>query len=154
LQEVNGEMSEALGAEELSVLVGVEMIDVFFIEYIHPGDDQEVMFGKNGVLDEFQQWKERGWVRFVGATAHDWSMARELAGDSRVDVLMHRYNMAHRKAVREVFPVAVKAQTPVVAVTATRWGTLLKPNADWSDSQPTALIATAFVWLIRPCKLS
>jgi aryl-alcohol dehydrogenase-like predicted oxidoreductase len=51
---------------------------------------------------------------------------------------MHRFNMAHRKAAREVFPVAVKARTPIVAFTATRWGTLLEPYADWPDSQPTA----------------
>jgi aryl-alcohol dehydrogenase-like predicted oxidoreductase len=64
------------------------------------------MFGKNGLLDELRQWKEKGWVRFVGATAHDRSLARRLAADPRVDVLMHRFNMAHRKAAREVFPAA------------------------------------------------
>jgi hypothetical protein len=101
------------------------MIDVFFIEYVHPGDDLEVIFGKDGVLDELWQWKESGWVRFVGATAHDRSVARRLAADPRVGVLMHRFNMAHRKAAQEVFPVAAKTRTPIVAFTATRWGTLL-----------------------------
>jgi aryl-alcohol dehydrogenase-like predicted oxidoreductase len=65
-------------------------------------------------------------------------LARRLAADPRVDVLMHRFNMAHRKAAREVFPVAAKARTPIVAFTATRWGTLLKPYADWSGPPPTA----------------
>jgi aryl-alcohol dehydrogenase-like predicted oxidoreductase len=96
------------------------------------------MFGKNGVLDELRQWKESGWVRFVGATAHDRSLARRLAADPRVDVLMHRFNMAHRKAAEEVFPAAARARTPVVAFTATRWGTLLEPVADWPDPPPTA----------------
>jgi aryl-alcohol dehydrogenase-like predicted oxidoreductase len=40
---------------KLAALVGVETIDVFFIEYVHPGDNPEVMFGKNGVLDELRQ---------------------------------------------------------------------------------------------------
>jgi aryl-alcohol dehydrogenase-like predicted oxidoreductase len=62
--------------------------------------------------------------------------ARRLA--ARVDVLMHRFNMAHRKAAREVFPAAAKARTPIVAFTATRWGTLLKPYADWPGRPPTA----------------
>jgi aryl-alcohol dehydrogenase-like predicted oxidoreductase len=123
---------------KLTALLGIELIDVFFIEYVHPGDNPDVMFGKNGVLDELRRWKESGWVRFVGATAHDRSLASRLAADSRVDVLMHRFNMAHRKAAREVFPVAAKARTPVVAFTATRWGTLLEPNADWSGPPPTA----------------
>jgi len=126
------------GRRKLTALLGIGVIDVFFIEYVHPGDDSDVMFGKNGVLDELRLWKERGWVRFVGATAHDRSLARRLAADPRVDVLMHRFNMAHRKAAREVFPVAVKARTPIVAFTATRWGTLLKPYAAWPGSPPTA----------------
>jgi aryl-alcohol dehydrogenase-like predicted oxidoreductase len=83
---------------KLTALLGIGLIDVFFIEYVHPGDNPDVMFGKNGVLDELRQWKTRGWVRFVGATAHDRSLARRLAADPRVDVLMHRFNMAHRKA--------------------------------------------------------
>jgi aryl-alcohol dehydrogenase-like predicted oxidoreductase len=123
---------------KLAALLGIGLIDVFFIEYVHPGDNPDVMFGKNGVLDELWQWKESGWVRFVGATAHDRSLARRLAVDPRVDVLMHRFNMAHRKAAHEVFPAAAKARTPIVAFTATRWGTLLEPYADWSGLPPTA----------------
>jgi aryl-alcohol dehydrogenase-like predicted oxidoreductase len=123
---------------KLTTLLDIKMIDVFFIEYVHPGDNPEVIFGKNGVLDELRQWKENGWVRFVGATAHDRSLARRLAADPRVDVLMHRFNMAHRKSEHEVFPAAAKARTPIVAFTATRWGTLLEPNAAWSGPPPTA----------------
>jgi aryl-alcohol dehydrogenase-like predicted oxidoreductase len=119
-------------------LLGIDSLDVFFIEYVHPGDNPDLIFGKNGVLDELRQWKDSGCVRFVGATAHDRSLARRLAADPRVDVLMHRFNMAHRKAVRDVFPAAAKAQTPIIAFTATRWGTLLKPYADWSGRPPTA----------------
>lgn len=123
---------------KLTALLDIQMIDVFFIEYVHPGDNPDVVFGKNGVLDEFRQWKESGSVRFVGATAHDRSLARHLAADPRVDVLMHRFNMAHRKAAREVFPTAAKVRTPIVAFTATRWGTLLEPRADWPGPPPTA----------------
>jgi aryl-alcohol dehydrogenase-like predicted oxidoreductase len=125
---------------KMTALLGIELLDVFFIEYVHPVDNPEVIFGKNGVLDELRQWKECGSVRFVGATAHDRSLARRLAADPRVDVLMHRFNMAHRKAAREVFPVAAKARTPIVAFTATRWGTLLEPKADWSGTTPTASV--------------
>jgi aryl-alcohol dehydrogenase-like predicted oxidoreductase len=123
---------------KLAAVLDIKVMDVFFIEYVHPGDNPDVMFGKNGVLDELRQWKESGLVRFVGATAHDRSLARRLVADSRVDVLMHRFNMAHRKAAKEVFPAAVKARTPIVAFTATRWGTLLEPNTDWPGPPPTA----------------
>jgi aryl-alcohol dehydrogenase-like predicted oxidoreductase len=67
------------------------------------------MFGKDGVLDELRWWKESGWVRFVGATTHDRSLAMRLAADPRIDVLMHRFNLANRKTAQEVFPAAAKA---------------------------------------------
>jgi aryl-alcohol dehydrogenase-like predicted oxidoreductase len=118
--------------------VGTDMIDVFFAEYIHPGDNVAAVFGRGGVLDELQQWKAKGWIRFVGASAHDRLLAGKLAIDDRVDVLMHRFNMAHRKAEAEVFPAALEARTPVVAFTATRWGSLLKPHPRWPGEPPTA----------------
>lgn len=127
-----------LARRKLATLLGIDLIDVFFIEYVHPGDNPDVMFCKNGVLDELRQWKESGLVRFVGATAHDRSLAGRLVADPRVDVLMHRFNMAHRKAAHEVFPVAAKVRKPIVAFTATRWGTLLEPHADWPGPPPTA----------------
>jgi aryl-alcohol dehydrogenase-like predicted oxidoreductase len=123
---------------KLAALLSIDVIDVFFVEYVHPGDDPDLVFRKDGLLDELWRWKESGWVRFVGATAHDRSLARRLAVDPRVDVLMHRFNMAHRKAAHEVFPAAMKARTPIVAFTATRWGTLLEPHDDWPGPAPTA----------------
>jgi aryl-alcohol dehydrogenase-like predicted oxidoreductase len=118
--------------------LGADRIDVFFAEYVNPADDPQAIFGPSGVLDELQRWKAEGRIRFVGASAHDRSLAQRLASDARVDVLMHRFNMAHRKAVREVFPTAMETATPVVAFTATRWGSLLEPRSDWPTRPPTA----------------
>jgi len=122
----------------LSALV-TESIDVFFAEYINPDDDEDAIFGFGGALDEIQQWKADGSIRFVGASAHDRKLARRLAADGRVDVLMHRFNMAHRKAKDEVFPAALAANTPVVAFTATRWGSLLEPHPKWPTEPPSAV---------------
>jgi aryl-alcohol dehydrogenase-like predicted oxidoreductase len=51
---------------------------------------------------------------------------------------MHRYNMAHRKAQEQVFPMAQEAKIPVVAFTCTRWGQLLQGHPDWQQEIPTA----------------
>lgn len=123
---------------KISTAIDVEVLDIFFAEYVNPDDDPSDIFGPGGVLDELQKWKHDGAIRYVGASAHDRSLAKRLAEDSRVDVLMHRFNMAHRKAAREVFPAAEKSHTPVVAFTATRWGTLLKPRPDWPHQPPSA----------------
>jgi aryl-alcohol dehydrogenase-like predicted oxidoreductase len=119
--------------------LGIEKLDIFFTEYIHPGDDSESIFGPGGVLDELAAWKAEGVVRYGGATAHDRKLSRKLAADPRVDVLMHRFNMAHRKAAAEVFPEAIRAKTPIVAFTATRWRTLLEAPAGWTDPPPSAV---------------
>ncbi len=52
---------------------------------------------------------------------------------------MHRFNMAHRKAGQEVFPDTIRGKTPVVAFTATRWGTLLEPRVGWAGPPPSAV---------------
>ncbi|HEX2475681.1 MAG TPA: aldo/keto reductase [Lacipirellulaceae bacterium] len=116
----------------------IKQIDIFFAEYVNPGDKPEAIFGGGGVLDELQQWKREGRIRYVGASAHDRMLANRLAQDTRVDVLMHRFNMAHRKAAVEVFPAAVKSGTPIIAFTATRWGTLLEPHPGWRSDPPSA----------------
>src|SRR5207248_8095170 len=105
------------------------------------------------LIDELRPWNEEGMLRLVWATAHDRSLARRLAADPRVDVLMHRFNMAHRKAAREVFPAAAKARTPIVAFTATRWGTLLEPRADWRGPPPTASDCYRYCLVHRPVQV-
>lgn len=124
--------------QKIVTATSTDMLDIFFAEYISPSDDAEKIFGTGGVLDELSRWKEGGAIRYVGATAHDRTLAAQLARDPRVDVLMHRYNMAHRKAADVVFPTALEARTPVIAFTATRWGTLLKSLAEWPNTPPTA----------------
>ncbi len=119
--------------------LAIETLDIFFAEYVHPGDNTASIFGPGGVLDELAAWKAEGVLRYVGATAHDRKLARQLAADPRVDVLMHRFNMAHRKANAEVFPEAVRSKTPIVAFTATRWRTLFEAPADWTGPPPTAV---------------
>jgi aryl-alcohol dehydrogenase-like predicted oxidoreductase len=130
----------SLRAAKRRILAAIasEILDIFFAEYINPGDDEDTIFGDDGVLDELQRWKSAGSIRYVGATAHDRPLAKRLAEDHRVDVLMHRINLAHRRAANEVFPAAVQTRTPIIAFTATRWGTLLKPPADGLGEPPTA----------------
>ena len=119
--------------------LGIETLDIFFAEYINPSDDVDAIFAPGEVLDELTRWKAEGVIRYVGATAHDRSLSRQLAADPRVDVLMQRFNMAHRKAAAEVFPEAIRTETPIVAFTATRWRTLFEAPSGWTEPCPTAV---------------
>ncbi|MBN3870132.1 aldo/keto reductase [Nostoc sp. JL33] len=115
--------------------LNVEMVDVFFIEYVSPADDITQV---QVLLDELRSWKNSGVVRYVGVTTHNRAIALEMIERHQCDVLMHRYNMAHRKAEEDVLPGAQKAGIPVVAFTCTRWGTLLKGDHNWHGKLPTA----------------
>ena len=116
----------------------VEAVDVFYVEYVSPGDDMAALLGAGGVFDELHRWKAEGFIRYVGATSHNRPMAVELVESGRIDVLMHRYNMAHRGAEEQVLPAALNAGVPVVAFTCTRWGSLLTGHQDWDGPVPTA----------------
>ena len=118
--------------------LGVDVVDIFYAEYVSPGDDMETLLGAGGVFDELHRWKADGLIRYVGATTHNRPMAVELIESGRIDVLMHRYNMAHRGAEEQVLPAALNAGVPVVAFTCTRWGSLLTGHQDWEGPVPTA----------------
>ena len=113
----------------------IDVIDVFFLEYVSPADDLTYI---QTLLQELETWKERGWIRYLGISTHNRAIALDLIEQGQIDVLMHRYNMAHRKAEKNVFPAAIQADIPAIAFTCTRWGALLKGHRDWQDKTPTA----------------
>lgn len=81
------------------------------------------------ILDAARKLVARGVVRSLVVSSHDRPLLRALAADPTFDALMVRYNAAHRGAEREVFPAAEAHRMPVLAYTATRWGSLLDPKA-------------------------
>ncbi len=117
--------------------LGVDTLDVFFVEYLNPNDNIDALLARGGLLDLLCEWRRDGRIRYVGATCHDRDLAVRLTADDRVDVLMHRYNMAHRGAEEKALPAAQAKGVPVVAFTATRWGTLLEGHAEWQGPIPS-----------------
>jgi aryl-alcohol dehydrogenase-like predicted oxidoreductase len=115
--------------------LNVDVIDAFFAEYISPRDEPSHV---QALLNELYSWKAKGYNRYVGVSTHNRAIALDLVKNRQCDVLMHRYNMAHRKAETDVFPAAQQADIPVVAFTCTRWGTLLKKPTNWIPLPPTA----------------
>lgn len=115
--------------------LNTDVVDVFFAEYISPSDDLEQV---QAVLDELHTWKNLGLIRYVGATVHNRPLALELISGKACEVLMHRYNMAHRRASDHVLPAALQAGIPVIAFTCTRWGSLLAGHPDWQQEVPSS----------------
>jgi len=67
----------------------------------------------------------------VGLSTHNRKFAGKLAAEGAVDVLMVRYNAAHRGAEQEIFPFLKEHSPGVVSYTATRWSYLLRRPRGW-----------------------
>jgi len=66
-----------------------------------------------------------------------------MARGGLLDLLMIRYNAAHRGAETEVFPTTDALGLPVIAYTALRWGALLRPTP---DDPPGFVVPRAPAW--------
>lgn len=104
----------------------LERIDVFLLFWV-----QAHWYVTGRTWSAMRRLKEDGLARAVGISCHDRPMARALIDELSLDVVMLRYNAAHRGIEREVFATLDPTDRPgIVAYTATRWGKLLKPFAD------------------------
>jgi predicted aldo/keto reductase-like oxidoreductase len=113
----------------------IDVVDVFFLEYVSPADDFERI---KSILDRLNKNKEKGLIRYVGITVHNRPVVMKSIEYGHFDLLMHRYNMAHKKAERDVLPAAQNAGIPVIAFTCTRWGSLIKGHPNWHEKIPQA----------------
>jgi aryl-alcohol dehydrogenase-like predicted oxidoreductase len=82
------------------------------------------------LLDTALELRERGRVRHLMLSGHHRPFFPEIAREKIFDVLMVRYNAAHRGAEREVFPKLPEGEERpgICAYTATRWGSLVDPR--------------------------
>ncbi|MDH4156387.1 MAG: aldo/keto reductase, partial [candidate division Zixibacteria bacterium] len=88
------------------------------------------------VRDELCRLREEGKVRAVGISTHDRKLAGRLAEEGALDVLMIRYNAAHRGAEQDIFPYLQPYNPGIVSFTATRWRYLLRRPRGWPGSEP------------------
>jgi predicted aldo/keto reductase-like oxidoreductase len=119
--------------EELrSVLEGLhsDYVDVLTLYYVEQLEEWEQLTAPGGVVDYLRAAKKDGVVRRIGLTSHQRPLAARMAQSGLLDVLMIRYNAAHRGAERDIFPVTDPVGVPVIAYTATRWGALMEPTPD------------------------
>jgi aryl-alcohol dehydrogenase-like predicted oxidoreductase len=103
-------------------LFDVEQIDVFHLFWV-----QAHWYVTGKTWPAMRELKENGQVKALAVSIHDRPMARSLCDELELDVLMCRYNAAHRGAEKEIFASLPASKPAIVSYTATRWGRLLKP---------------------------
>jgi len=73
--------------------------------------------------------KEQGLTRHLCISAHNRSMYRNHLAQNTFDLVMVRYNAAHRGAETDVFPLLETENPPgVICYNSTRWGHLFDPR--------------------------
>jgi aryl-alcohol dehydrogenase-like predicted oxidoreductase len=90
--------------------------------------------------EELIRLREEGKIRAIGMSCHDRTFAGMLAAQGALDVLMIRYNAAHRGAEKDIFPFLSQHNPGVISYTATRWTYLLRRPKAWPKTGrvPTA----------------
>jgi predicted aldo/keto reductase-like oxidoreductase len=107
-----------------------DYVDVLTLYYVEALEEWRQLIGPGGALDFCRAAQRAGQVRLIGLTTHQRPLAAEAARSGMLDLLMIRYNAAHRGAETEVFPITDALAMPVVAFTCLRWGELLRSTPD------------------------
>lgn len=150
-----GARSATEAASELRSILATlrtDYIDVLTCYYVEEGEEWRSLLAPGGALEYLQGAKKDGIVRRLGITSHQRPLLAEVAQSGMLDVLMLRYNAAHRGAEEQVFPTTDALSLPVIAYTALRWGALLEPTP---SDPPGFLVPRAPAWyrfvLQSPC---
>jgi predicted aldo/keto reductase-like oxidoreductase len=120
--------AEAARAELASLLdeLRTDYVDVLTFYYVEEAHEWDEIAGPGGALEYCREAQRRGQVRVLGVTSHRRPLAAAMAQSGLLDLLMIRYNSAHRGAEKEIFPVTDAVAMPVVVYTCLRWGALLE----------------------------
>lgn len=111
--------------------LNTDHIDIFMFLGVMKGND----FPER-TREELIRLREEGKVCAIGISTHDRKFAGQLAQDGSLDVMMIRYNAAHRGAEQDIFPHLLPHRPGIVSFTATRWSYLLRRVRNWPKSEP------------------
>ena len=116
-------------ARHLSTLK-TDFLDVITFYYVESSPEWEEIVGPGGALEYLQAAKTEGLVRLIGLTTHQRALGAQWARTGLLDLLMIRYNAAHRGAEKDIFPITRPLGVPVVVYTCMRWGAVLKTTPE------------------------
>jgi predicted aldo/keto reductase-like oxidoreductase len=124
-------------------------VDVLTFYYVEAEAEWAEIDGRGGALEYCRRARAAGKVRLLGLTSHQRSLAATIASSGDIDMLMIRYNAAHRAAETEVFPVTQALGMPVVTYTSMRWGALLQATPDDPPDFQSPPAATWYQWVLQ-----
>jgi len=123
--------------------LGTDYIDIF--QFL--GVTQEKHLTEH-IFEEFEKFKQEGKIRFTGLSTHHRKLAGRLAAEDKMDMLMIRYNAAHRGAEEDIFPYIKEHNTGLVSYTATRWRYLIHKQRGWPKNRPIPNAGMAYRFVL------
>ena len=81
-----------------------DWLDVVTFYYMESETEWAEISGPGGALEALRGAQQQGKVRSIGLTTHQRALGARVAETGAVDLLMIRYNAAHRGAEQDVFP--------------------------------------------------
>lgn len=123
--------------------LGTDYIDVVTYYYVEHRWEWEEILAPGGAAEAMEAARREGMVRAIGLTSHQRPLAADTTKSGRLDLLMIRYNAAHRGAEHDVFPVTSERNMPVVAFTGLRWKALMQPTP---ADPPGYVVPSALQW--------
>ena len=110
--------------------LNTDYLDVVTYYYVEQESEWAQITSQGGAAEVLESARSDGVVRAIGLTSHQRRLAAGWAQSGRLDLLMIRYNAAHRGAETDVFPVTRALGLPTVAFTCQRWSCLSAPTPD------------------------
>jgi predicted aldo/keto reductase-like oxidoreductase len=138
--------TEREAARELRHLLSelhTDYLDVLTFYYVEEQTEWQEIVGPGGALQFCRRAQRDRQVRLLGLTSHQRPLAALAAQSGLLDLLMIRYNAAHRGAEQEIFPITLSRGMPVVAYTCLRWGALLGTTP---EDPPGFVVPPAPAW--------
>lgn len=120
-----------------------DYVDILTFYYVEAAAEWQEICAPGGALEFCRAARAEGRVRLLGLTSHQRRLAATIARTGLLDMLMIRYNAAHRGAEQDVFPTTDALAMPVVVYTCLRWGALLRPTP---DDPPGFALPQAAAW--------
>ena len=120
-----------------------DYVDVLTFYYVEAESEWQQIIAPGGALEYCLHAKRDGTLRTIGLTSHQRPLAARWAESGHLDLLMLRYNAAHRGCEQDVFPITDRLGLPVVVYTCLRWGALLQATP---DDPPGFVVPRAPAW--------
>jgi aryl-alcohol dehydrogenase-like predicted oxidoreductase len=91
------------------------------------------------LMETAEKLRQEGLFRYLGISSHNRKLLARLAFDLRFDILLVRYNAAHRGAEKDIFPYLPSQKPGIIGFTATDYMQLSRSRKiPKGEKRPTA----------------